>query len=81
MNRVDTILKQLANEARHEPAPDVDVRIHVLHTISTQRPAPKLDIVPIVFSGVAVTIAATLLVACLPSWETLYDPWASYFAQ
>ena len=81
MNRVDTLLNQLADEARQEPAPNVDVRLQVLQTIAARRPAPKLDIVPIVFSGVAVTVAATLFIACLPSWQTLFDPWASYFAQ
>ncbi|MCR9210892.1 MAG: hypothetical protein NXI28_21915 [bacterium] len=81
MNNLDKLLNQLGDVARKEPAPDVDVRQRVLQTIAVQQPAPKLDIVPIVFSGVAVTVAATIFIACFPSWQTMFDPWASYFAQ
>jgi hypothetical protein len=41
----------------------------------------KLDVIPILFSGVAVAVAASLIVACYPSWETVLDPWATYFVQ
>ena len=81
MNRVDSLLTQLGEAARKESSPKVDVRLQVLQTIAVQRPAPKLDIVPIVFSGIAVTAATMLFVACFPSWQTMFDPWASYFAQ
>ena len=81
MKNLDKLLNQLGDVARKEPAPDIDVRQRVLQTIVVQRPMPKLDIVPIFTSGVAVTVAVTLLIAFLPSWQTMFDPWASYFAQ
>ena len=81
MNQLDTLLNQLGDAARKESSPDVDVRLRVLQTIAVQRPAVKLDIIPIVFSGMAVTVAATLFIAFFPSWQTMFDPWASYFAQ
>lgn len=81
MNEVDAILNQLGDAARKEPSPDVDVRLRVMQTVAVQRPVLKLDIVPIVFSGVAVTAAAMIFIVCFPSWQTMFDPWASYFAQ
>ena len=81
MKNVETLLKQLGDVARRESTPNVDVRLRVLQTISVPRSAPRLDIIPIIFSGVAVSVAAILFLACLPSWQTMFDPWASYFAQ
>ena len=81
MNDLDNILNGLGEMARKEPAPEVDVRQRVLQTVGVQQSTPKFDIVPIVFSSVAVTVAASLSILCIPSWQTLFDPWASYFAQ
>ena len=79
MKDADAILSQLGHAARSEPAAGVDVRAQVLRTIAVQCPVPRLDVVPFFVGGVAVTTAATLLAACLPSWKTLFDPWAIYF--
>lgn len=81
MSELDKLLNELGDVARKESAPDVDVRLRVLQTIAVQKPALKLDVLPIVFSGVAVTVAATVFIVCFPSWQTMFDPWASYFAQ
>lgn len=81
MNRLNALLNQLGESARKEPPPEVDVRDRVLQTISVQQPSLKLDTVPLVFSGIAIAVAAMLLVACFPSWQTMFDPWASFFAQ
>lgn len=80
MKNVDTLLSELGHAAREESPPHVDVRQRVLQTIARQRSEPMVDIVPIVFSGVAVATAATLLFAFLPSWQAVFNPWASYFA-
>lgn len=81
MSEVDAILSQLGDTARKEPSPDVDVRLRVMQTVSIQQPVIQMDMLPIVFSGVAVTAAAMIFIVCFPSWQTMFDPWASYFAQ
>ena len=79
MKPVDTLLNELGSAARSEVGPDVDVRAHVLETIAEHRLVPRLDIAPLLFGGTAITIAAGVLVAFLPSWQTVFDPWALYF--
>ena len=79
MNDVDGLLNQLGKAARREPSPSVDVRERVLQSVSI---APvKVDWFPVVCGGIACVVAATLLVACLPCWQTMFDPWASFFVQ
>ena len=79
MNDVDGLLKQLGESARREPSSTIDVRERVLQSVSLV--PVKVDWFPIICGGVACAVAATLLVACLPSWQTMFDPWASYFVQ
>lgn len=81
MKKFDQLLTNAGVAARKEASPEIDVRSKVLGTIAARPAVAKLDLVPIVFSGAAVTVAAMLCIACLPSWQTMFDPWASYFAQ
>lgn len=81
MNEIDSILNQLGDAARNEPSPDCEVRLRVMRTVSVQQPVWKMDMAPIVFSAVTVATAAMIVIAFFPSWQTMFDPWASYFAQ
>jgi len=82
MNDFEANLNKLAEAARDEPAPDIDIRSRVMHTVAAyQQPVTRLDLLPIAFSGVAVTVAASLVFVCLPSLQMILDPWASYFTQ
>lgn len=78
MKNVDQVLGHLSAAARSEPALRVDVRARVLATLRHRaRPAP-LDLLPIVFAGASLTIAAATLIAMLPIWRTLAEPWVAY---
>ena len=79
MNQVNTLLSELGELARRESSPTVDVRVRVLQTIDVERRVAKLDLVPIAFGGVAITVAATFVISLLPSWQTMFEPWVSYF--
>ena len=81
MKDMESLLNDLGATARREVPPDIDVRDKVLMTLSTRRDVVRLDVVPLVFSGFAVTAAAVLVFLCFPSWQTMSDPWASYFIQ
>lgn len=78
MNDIDKLLHNLAYQARSEPAQPIDVRARVMQTVSSRNYAAPLDISPIVFAGVSVAIAAGFLIALLPTWMTLMDPWVAY---
>jgi len=79
MTDVDALLRALSNVARSDTALTIDVRARVLRTVAAQpRPAP-LDVVPIAFAGAAVAVAAAVVVALLPEWRTMFEPWVSYF--
>ncbi len=78
MSDVNKLLHDLAQQARSEPAQPIDVRARVTQTLSSRLYAAPLDISPIVFAGVSVAIAAGFLIALLPTWMTLTDPWVAY---
>ena len=81
MKDLENSLKKLGEVARQQPALNVDVRQTVLQTIAGQTPTAKYDTIPLVLGGLAITVAAMIFVAFSSSWETMFDPWASYFAQ
>lgn len=78
MNDVDKLLRGLSESARSEPARPLDVRARVLKTVSMQPRLAPLDMVPIAFAGAAMAVAATVLIALLPAWQTLTEPWVAY---
>jgi len=80
MKDVESLLGDLGRMARNEARPEVDVRSRVMSSIAAQPSVARLDLVPLVFSGVAVAVAAMLVISFLPSAETMLDPWASYFS-
>lgn len=78
MTDVDKLLRDLSSIARRRAAPAVDVRARVLQTIATEpRPAP-LDVLPIAATGVAIAVAAIVVIALLPAWQIMSEPWACY---
>lgn len=81
MKQLDTMLNNAGIAARKDASPEIDVRSRVLCTIAARPETVKLDLVPIVFSGAAIAVATLLCVACLSSWQTMFNPWASFFAQ
>lgn len=82
MKEVDELLNSLGSAARKEPTSEVNVRSQVLKSLAihpAMQPTTRFDLVPIAFGGIAVAVAAVLCVVCLPSFQALSDPWASYF--
>lgn len=80
MTDMESLLGDLGRMARNEALSEVDVRSRVMSTIAAQPSVVRLDLVPLVFSGFAVAVAAVLVISFLPSAETMLDPWASYFS-
>ncbi len=79
MTDIDKILHDLSDVARTEVLQSVDVRARVMTTISSKPKSVPLDVLPIVVTAVAVAIAATAVFLLLPVWQTMFEPWASYF--
>ena len=77
MNDVDALLDELGERARRETLPDIDVRARVMQSVSTV--CVKADWFPVVCGSVSFVVAAALLMVCLPSWHTMFDPWAGFF--
>ncbi len=78
MNDVNKLLRDLAQQARSEPAQPVDVRARVTRTLFVRSRTSPLDIAPVVFAGISVAIAAGFLFVMLPTWLTLTAPWVAY---
>ena len=78
MTHVDRRLRELSRAARNAAAPSVDVRSRVTQTLAA-RTKPPLEKLPLIFTGVAVALAASAAVAFLPAWRILFEPWAGYF--
>ena len=77
MTNVDKLLRDLSTVARTEAQPAIDVRHSVLETLSAQPQPTRLDLTPIAFTGVAVAVAAAVVIALLPAWQTMSDPWGA----
>jgi ABC-type phosphate/phosphonate transport system permease subunit len=78
MTDVAKLLRELSRVDQTDAARAVNVRARVLQTITTQlRPAP-LDVLPIAFTGVAIAVAAVVVIALLPAWQTMSEPWVCY---
>lgn len=76
-NDVDRVLSKLAEAARSEPTPPINVRDRVMQTVSTRPRDSVLDLTPIACAGFAMAVAATALFALLPTWRSLLEPWAA----
>lgn len=75
MTDVDKLLRELSSVARTEGQPAIDVRQSVLDTLATQTQPSRIDLTPVAFTGVAIAVAAVVVVALLPAWQTMSDPW------
>lgn len=78
MHNIDKLLADLSTAARSEPAPSVEVSEQVMRSLSRLPAIVPVDYSPIVFAGAALAIAATVLVAFFPAWQSLNEPWAAY---
>ncbi len=75
MTDIDQILRELSEAAREESPPPIDVRLSILETLRTRSQPACIDLTPIAFAGVSVAVAATVVFAFLPTWQSLSGPW------
>ncbi len=78
MTDADEVLCELSSLARLETEPVINVRTRVMRTISAQPRRAALDVMPVAFAGIAVTVAAGVLIALLPTWQMMFEPWIAY---
>ena len=78
MNNVDKLLADLSRAARSEPVPSVEVSEQVMRTLTRLPFIAPVDYSPIVFASAALALAATVLVAFFPAWQSLSEPWTAY---
>lgn len=81
MNEPHDILNRLAARARDEVPLQVDVQGRVMETLAC-RPRPvKTETTTLVVSVLAVATAACIVLALLPAWQAISEPWACYLQQ
>lgn len=78
MNNLDKLLTDLSRAARTESAPSVEVSEQVIRTLTRLPIIAPVDYSPIVFASAALAVAATVLVAFFPAWQSLSEPWTAY---
>jgi ABC-type phosphate/phosphonate transport system permease subunit len=78
MTDVDRVLRDLSSIVRSETGPAINVRARVIQTVATQSRCAPLDVLPIAFTGVAVAIAAAVVIVFLHAWQTMFEPWVAY---
>lgn len=78
INNVDKILADLSRAARSEPVPCVEVSEQVMRTLTRLPLIAPVDYSSIVFASATLALAATVLVAFFPAWQSLNEPWAAY---
>ena len=72
-------LRHLAERARQESAPEIDVTTRVLESVSqVQRRAVVLDTTPLWFGGAIAAVAAGFMFVFFPSFSTITEPWISF---
>lgn len=78
--RVEDWIRHRAKMSAQTPEPTIDVADRVMATIHSQ-PAINIaiDRTPLILGGGLVTIAATVMVALLPSAMTMTEPWISFW--
>jgi len=72
------IVEKLAEQARLEPAPTLDVADKVIARLACETPSPTRLVA--VFTSATATAAAITMVLCVPLIEVLTDPWGLYVA-
>ena len=80
MKELNQLLTEAGEAARYAPTPQVDVRSRVRESILALDVTVKVDTAPLYCSAALVALAASLCLAFSSSWQTLFDPWASYFS-
>ena len=78
MTDLHKILNELGECARDATPPNVDVRQRVMESLAIRSQVLPPDPTPLAFCGVAIALAVSLLIAFLPLWQTLSEPWACY---
>ena len=74
---IATLVRSLSRRADEEPVAPIDVRARVAANLATEVRLP-VDAVPLACSGVAVAVAAAVVVALLPAWQAVSEPWIAY---
>ena len=73
-------LRALAERARLEATPELDVTARVLESIGlVERGTVVLDTTPLWFGGAIAAIAAGFMLAFFPSFSTITEPWISFW--
>ena len=78
MTDVDKLLHELSSIAQSDAPPTIDVCDRVMQTVSAQPQRTPLDSVPLAFAGATVAVAAIVLIALLPAWQAMFEPWVAY---
>jgi phage-related tail protein len=72
------IVEKLAEQARLEPAPTLDIADKVIARLARETPSPTGLVA--VFTSATAAAAAMTMVLCVPPIEVLTDPWGLYLA-
>ena len=77
MTDVNRLLEDLAEQARREEPPPIDICEDVMSTLSVSPRVVGTDYTPVAIAAVAMTVAATAVIAFLPAWEAVSSPWVA----
>ena len=73
-------LRELASRSSAAPPPVIDVTDSVMSSIHDMRYIPvPFDRTPLIFGGITIATAASLMVVLLPSLTTMTQPWISFW--
>lgn len=76
----EQLLRELSAIAATAAPPAVDVTDSVMSTIQEmRRMSIPFDRTPLIFGGVTIATAASLMIALLPSLTTMTQPWISFW--
>jgi hypothetical protein len=73
-------LRELACRSSAAPPPVIDVTDSVMSSIHDMRYIPvPFDRTPLIFGGITIATAASLMAVLLPSLTTMTQPWISFW--
>ena len=73
-------LRELASRSSTAPPPVIDVTDSVMSSVHDMRSiAIPFDRTPLIFGGITIATAASLMVVLLPSLTTMTQPWISFW--
>jgi hypothetical protein len=73
-------LRDLAAHSSTASPPVIDVTDSVMSSIHDMRHiVVPLDRTPLIFGGITIAMAASLMIALLPSLTTMTQPWISFW--